>query len=192
MSTSLMKRKSEDDEEYVQDTKCEALSYVSKKAKITDGDSDQVVVTTLADLFDVKKAVSKDNSAQLIGSMTEEAPQHLTDKRYSSRFGAVGASDCARTTTSPSVSETQKSKHSSRTAISIADVSACMLEILTGDAVCGANENESHEEAEETLHKNECIREREARWNGTVLFISDKKLCSLWKAFIKDLGHDPN
>lgn len=82
---------------------------------IADGDSDQVVVTTLADLFDVKKAVSKGNSAQLIGSMTEEALRHLTDKRYSSRFGAVGASDSVRTTTSPSVFETQKSKHSSPT-----------------------------------------------------------------------------
>ncbi|OBT69377.1 hypothetical protein VE03_01138 [Pseudogymnoascus sp. 23342-1-I1] len=82
---------------------------------IADGASDQVVVTTLADLFDVKKAVSKGNSAQLIGSMTEEALRDLTDKRYSSRFGAVGASDSVRTTTSPSVSETQKSKHSSRT-----------------------------------------------------------------------------
>ena len=82
---------------------------------IADGDSDQVVVTTLADLFDVKKALSKGNSAQLIGSMTEETLRHLTDKRYSSRFGAVGASDSARTTTSPSVSETQKSKYASPT-----------------------------------------------------------------------------
>jgi hypothetical protein len=56
---------------------------------IADGDSDQVVVTTLADLFDIKKAVSKGNSAQLVGSMTEEALHHLTDRRYSSRFGSL-------------------------------------------------------------------------------------------------------
>lgn len=56
---------------------------------IADGDSDQVVVTTLADLFDIKKAVSKGNSAQLVGSMTEEALRHLTEMRYSSRFGSL-------------------------------------------------------------------------------------------------------
>lgn len=82
---------------------------------IADGDSDQVVVTTLADLFDVKKALSKGNSAQLIGSMTEETLRHMAEKRYSSRFGAVGG-DFVRTqvgaTTPISVLETQNSKHS--------------------------------------------------------------------------------
>jgi hypothetical protein len=56
---------------------------------VADGDSDQVVVTTLADLFDVKKALSRGKSAQLVGSMGEESLQHLTEKRYNSRFGAV-------------------------------------------------------------------------------------------------------
>lgn len=56
---------------------------------IANGDSDQVVVNTLSDLFDVKKARSTGNSAQLVDSMTEEAPRHLAEKRYSSRFGAV-------------------------------------------------------------------------------------------------------
>ena len=56
---------------------------------IADGDSDQVVVTTLADLFDIGRALSKDKSAQLVGSMTAESLRHLTEKRYSSRFGAV-------------------------------------------------------------------------------------------------------
>jgi hypothetical protein len=56
---------------------------------VADGDSDQVVVTTLADLFDIKKAISRDSSAQLVGSMTEEALRHLVEKRYSSRFGAL-------------------------------------------------------------------------------------------------------
>lgn len=56
---------------------------------VANGDSDQVVVNTLADLFDIKKAQSTDNSAQLVGSMTEEALRHLTEKRYNSRFGAL-------------------------------------------------------------------------------------------------------
>ena len=54
---------------------------------VAEGDSDQVVVTTLADLFDVKTALCKDNSAQLVGSMTSEDLRHLTEKRYSSRSG---------------------------------------------------------------------------------------------------------
>ncbi|KFZ01386.1 hypothetical protein V500_00796 [Pseudogymnoascus sp. VKM F-4518 (FW-2643)] len=79
---------------------------------IADGESDQVIVTTLADLFDVKKAVSTGNSAQLIGSMTAESLRDLTDKRYSSRFGAVTATDSVRNSSSLSVVDTQKSKHS--------------------------------------------------------------------------------
>ena len=58
---------------------------------VANGDSDQVVVNTLADLFDIKKAQSTDNSAQLVGSMTEEALRHLTEKRYNSRFGALAS-----------------------------------------------------------------------------------------------------
>ncbi|KAJ5982788.1 hypothetical protein N7451_012888 [Penicillium sp. IBT 35674x] len=49
---------------------------------VADGESDQVVVNTLADLFDVKKALSLRNSAQLVGSMTEEALRDLTEKRF--------------------------------------------------------------------------------------------------------------
>ena len=83
---------------------------------VADGDSDQVVVTTLADLFDVKKALSKGNSAQLIGSMTDDALRDVAKLRYSSRFGAVTASDSVRTqtgtTTSHLVHETHKSKPS--------------------------------------------------------------------------------
>ncbi|KAJ5166219.1 uncharacterized protein N7482_005000 [Penicillium canariense] len=56
---------------------------------IADGESDQVVVTTLADLFDIKKALSQGNSAQLVGSMSEDALLHLAEKRYASRFGAL-------------------------------------------------------------------------------------------------------
>ena len=83
---------------------------------VADGDSDQVVVNTLADLFDVKKALSLGNSAQLVGSMTEGALRHLAEKRYSSRFGAfTQKSDAADTisTKLPSASETKKARSSS-------------------------------------------------------------------------------
>jgi hypothetical protein len=55
---------------------------------IAENNSDQVVANTLADLFDVKKAISKDNSAQLLGSMSGEDLRFLAEKRYESRFGA--------------------------------------------------------------------------------------------------------
>ncbi|OGM47844.1 hypothetical protein ABOM_003287 [Aspergillus bombycis] len=82
---------------------------------VADGDSDQVVVTTLADLFDVKKALSTGNSAQLVGSMTDDSLRYVTEKRYGSRFGAVagGPHDPAGATTttrSPPAFEAQKSK----------------------------------------------------------------------------------
>lgn len=56
---------------------------------IADDDADQMVVTTLADLFDVRKVLSKSRSAQLVGSMTDETLQRVSKDRYSSRFGAV-------------------------------------------------------------------------------------------------------
>jgi hypothetical protein len=56
---------------------------------IADDNSDQVVVTTVADLFDVKKAVSTRHSAQVVGSLTPENFRDLTEKRYNSRFGAL-------------------------------------------------------------------------------------------------------
>lgn len=81
---------------------------------IAKGNSDQVVVDTLSDLFDVQKASSTDSSAQLVGSMRDDSLRHLTERRYSSRFGAV-VSDSnlagAKTTGSASASETQTSKH---------------------------------------------------------------------------------
>ncbi|KAA8646129.1 uncharacterized protein ATNIH1004_007555 [Aspergillus tanneri] len=99
---------------------CKVASEVSRQkiyriGEVTaDGDSDQVVVTTLADLFDIKKALSKGNSAQLVGSMTDESLRHLAEKRYTSRFGAL-ASDLdsieAGTTNSSSIFETPKNKH---------------------------------------------------------------------------------
>ncbi|KAL1598066.1 hypothetical protein SLS59_007076 [Nothophoma quercina] len=54
---------------------------------IADGNSDQVVANTLAELFDVKKAISRNNAAQLVGSMSGEDLRFLAEKRYASRFG---------------------------------------------------------------------------------------------------------
>ncbi|KAJ5897141.1 hypothetical protein N7504_007429 [Penicillium tannophilum] len=73
---------------------CKVASEVSNRKEyrdgeaVADGNSDQVV-TTLGDIFDVKKAFLTDSSAQLVGSMTEEALQDLTEKRYRNRFGAL-------------------------------------------------------------------------------------------------------
>lgn len=78
----------------------------SVKEAIADGDSDQLVVTTLADLFDVKKAQSKGRSAQLVGSMTDETLQQLSKDRYSSRFGTFVNSDSDAVTSHP-ISRTQ-------------------------------------------------------------------------------------
>lgn len=86
---------------------CKTASEISRQKiyrvgeVIADGGSDQVVVTTLADLFDVRKASSKGNSAQLVGSMTTEDLRHLTEERYRSRFGSSAAtSDRVKTVSS--------------------------------------------------------------------------------------------
>lgn len=100
---------------------CKVASEVSRQKTyrigevIADGDSDQVVVTTLADLFDVNKALSKGNSAQLVGSMTDESLRHLAEKRYDSRFGTPAGNstliDGATTTSSQQLHGVQMSKH---------------------------------------------------------------------------------
>ncbi|KAJ3499709.1 hypothetical protein NLG97_g104 [Lecanicillium saksenae] len=56
---------------------------------VADGDSDHVVVTTLADMFNVGKTMSKNRSALLVGSMSDDALVQLSHDRYNSRFGAV-------------------------------------------------------------------------------------------------------
>lgn len=56
---------------------------------IAEDNSDQVVVTTLADLFDVKIAQSKGHSAQLVATLTPANFDHVVEKRYNSRFGAL-------------------------------------------------------------------------------------------------------
>lgn len=74
---------------------------------VADGDSDQVVVTTLADLFDVKKATSTNKSAQWIGSVSEDTAQRISSDRYGSRFGAVVGGE-TRVTSRPSASEARR------------------------------------------------------------------------------------
>jgi hypothetical protein len=58
---------------------------------IADGDSDQVVVTTLADLFDIRKARASGRAKQLLGSMSDETLQKMSEDRYNNanmRFAA--------------------------------------------------------------------------------------------------------
>lgn len=55
---------------------------------IADDDTDQVVVTTFADLFNVRKVLAKNRSTQLVGSMADDALKQLSSDRYGSRFGA--------------------------------------------------------------------------------------------------------
>lgn len=54
---------------------------------VAEDDTDQVVVTTLADLFEVRKVWAKNRSAQLVGSMTDDTLQKMSTDRYNSRFG---------------------------------------------------------------------------------------------------------
>lgn len=54
-----------------------------------EDNSDQVVVTTLADLFDVKRAVSRGHSAQLVATLTPENFETVVESRYSRRFAAL-------------------------------------------------------------------------------------------------------
>ncbi|KAF5530190.1 hypothetical protein FMEXI_13700 [Fusarium mexicanum] len=76
---------------------------------IADGDSDQVVITTLADLFNVKKASSTNRSAQWIGSLSDDTARQVSKDRYSSRFGAVAAVGAGDgTSTMPSTSNTRE------------------------------------------------------------------------------------
>ncbi|KAL4888139.1 hypothetical protein BDV59DRAFT_148234 [Aspergillus ambiguus] len=62
-------------------------------------------------VYRIGEVVADGDSDQLVGSMTEEALRNLTDRRYSSRFGAVvtNATNSAEvaTTSSPSAFESQ-------------------------------------------------------------------------------------
>lgn len=55
---------------------------------IAENDTDQVVIPTLADLFNVERVEAKSGSAQLVGSMTDDSLKQLSSKRYNGRFGA--------------------------------------------------------------------------------------------------------
>jgi hypothetical protein len=71
---------------------------------IAEEDCDQVVVTTLADLFNVGKVKAMSRSAQLVGSMQADVLRDISKDRYGSRFGATAAS--------PSTFETRKADKS--------------------------------------------------------------------------------
>ena len=60
---------------------------------VAEGESDHVVVTTLADMFNVGKAISKNKSALLVGSMSDEALIKLSHDRYNSRFGTANTDE---------------------------------------------------------------------------------------------------
>ncbi len=59
---------------------------------LADEDCDQVVVTTLADLFNVSRVKAQRRSAQLVGSMEGNVLRDISKDRYASRFGALGGS----------------------------------------------------------------------------------------------------
>jgi hypothetical protein len=83
---------------------------------IADNDSDQVVVTTLADLFSVGKVKGMCRSAQLVGSMEGDVLRAMSKDRYGSRFGALGGgleiAQLDTTGVSPSTFETRKAEKS--------------------------------------------------------------------------------
>lgn len=83
---------------------------------IADEDCDQVVVTTLADLFNVGKVKAMSRSMQLVGTMPPDVLREISKDRYGSRFGAPGYSfesaQLDTTAASPSTSETRKADRS--------------------------------------------------------------------------------
>lgn len=83
---------------------------------VAEEDCDQVVVTTLADLFNVGLVKAKNRSMQLVGSMPVEALREISKDRYGSRFGALGGNlgDVQLDTTSGTafISETQRADSS--------------------------------------------------------------------------------
>lgn len=85
---------------------------------IAETDCDQVVVTALADLFDVGIVKAKERSMQLVGSMPADTLLQMSKDRYGSRFGLVegklvpALSDVVEVTTSNS--ELQKGDQSVR------------------------------------------------------------------------------
>ena len=85
---------------------------------VADEESDHMVVTTLADVFNVGKTLCKNRSAMLVGSMSDEALMQLSRDRYSSRFGAATTTDrtssnqTAVRSDTPNVDSTHKNRQS--------------------------------------------------------------------------------
>jgi hypothetical protein len=77
---------------------------------IGDEDCDQVVVTSLADLFNVGSVKARSRSAQLVGSMPPDVLRDISKDRYGSRFGAMGTS--LETAASLSTYDTRKADRS--------------------------------------------------------------------------------
>ena len=83
---------------------------------VAEEDCDQVVVTTLADLFHVGKVKATSNSAQLVGSMPPDVLRDISKDRYGSRFGVPGnrleTAELGTDTTSPPTFEIRKADRS--------------------------------------------------------------------------------
>ncbi|KAH8657224.1 hypothetical protein BGZ60DRAFT_383964 [Tricladium varicosporioides] len=82
-----------------------------------DQDSDQFVVTTLADLFNIGNVKATNRSGQLVGSFqTDDLVRDISKERYRSRFGAVGGpleiAQLDAAAASPSTFETRKAEKS--------------------------------------------------------------------------------
>jgi hypothetical protein len=56
---------------------------------VADRESDNMVVTTLVDMFNVRKAISKDKLVILVGSMSNEVLIQLSCDRYNSHFWTI-------------------------------------------------------------------------------------------------------
>lgn len=82
---------------------------------VSEDNSDQVVVTSSADIFDVKIALSKSRSAQLVATVTPENFNYMIDRRYNSRLGELSDHSIpsqTASTTSTTVSSSQRDKQS--------------------------------------------------------------------------------
>lgn len=88
---------------------------------IADDDTDQVVVTTVADLFKVDKVKAKNRSAQLVGSTTGDVLRDLSKDRYNSRFGAVKSFDKVQSVPPAAISSTSKISNADKCPVKSSD-----------------------------------------------------------------------
>lgn len=56
---------------------------------VSDDDTDQVVVTTVADLFDVRRVLAKSRTSQIVGSMSDETLLKALDGRHRGQFSSL-------------------------------------------------------------------------------------------------------